>query len=99
MIIISKTTDEVKMMIQVTSGDIGSVLKAVGTISAPVALEEPTVESPDEANGAHWTPIVYGSDTYALDDQHPMQVIQGALGAIRVNKPSGDDLAVHWVRS
>jgi hypothetical protein len=99
MIIIPETPDEKKVVITVTGGDVGSALKAIGTVTNTIAIEEPVVEEPDTDNDAHWKPMIYGPTTYVLDGTHGMQIVDGILGVLRIHKPAGDTLAVHWLRN
>ena len=97
--LIPQTPDEAKKMVTLTRAHIGASLKAIGTISSPIAIETPLVIQPSEKNDAHWTALEYDGKTYTLEAGSPIQIVDGVLGLIRINKPSGNNVAVHLVRT
>lgn len=99
--LIEQSTDAAKKAINIQKYMIGSTFKVVGTITAAIIIEIPTIPVPEdvmtvafEAEDANWQQMTDGALAYQLDEDNLSKVLDGALGWIRLNKQSGDDVGI-----
>ena len=94
--LINPTTDEVRVEVEIQKSHKDSSFRAVGSLTNPIVFEIPAVPIPDVNNDADWSPITYGGVDFALNSDNSLLTVNGALGAVRLHKPAGDNVGVDW---